>query len=176
MRIFAIILLSAVIAFAQHRPDPTPQIEKMKPMMALTGDWEGSGWMQMGPQKFEFNQVEHIVSRFDGLLLEINGTGTNEAGEVVHNAFAVMSYNPRTGYQMNSWTNDGRYVQAEAGVADDGTIFWQFDIPQMGSSRYEISISEDGQTWHEKGLFSRDGETWNTFLEMNLKRVSKEQK
>lgn len=43
-----------------------------------------------------------------------------------------------------------------------------FSLPDGGQVRYTINIHED--VWLEKGEYSSDGQTWQQFLEMRLRR------
>lgn len=65
----------------------------------LVGQWRGEGWILMGRNEHRtFRQNETVQSKVDGTVLVIDGLGKGiKAGEVaepvIHNAFAVISYN-----------------------------------------------------------------------------------
>ncbi len=169
---FATILCCAAGLSAQ--PNITPSdavksaIEKIRPM---EGQWRGSGWIRMGPQKHEFIQTESVTAHANGTVLTIDGLGrdTENPDVVVHQAFAVISYDQQAGkYLMRAIRGDGNHVDADFAVNPDGSMTWGFVHPMAGSIRYTIRF--DGNKWHETGEMSRDGKTWVPFFEMRLER------
>lgn len=150
--------------------------DEMRKLDFLLGDWKGEASVQMGPGKPQsVVQSEQVRSQLSGKVLIINGLGKlklddGSAGEVVHEALAVISFDEKTrSYRFDAWTARDGYVEAwlEAG---DRTATWGFDTPQGGKIRYSISLNEKGE-WRERGEFSRDGKTWMPpFFDMTLRK------
>ncbi|MBK8969515.1 MAG: hypothetical protein R3D58_09000 [Saprospiraceae bacterium] len=159
--------------FAQAQLQPSPQIlDAMKKIRVLEGDWAGSGWIQMGPQRHEFHQAEHVRFHANGTALTIDGRGTDasDSTQVIHQAFAVISYDQQAGkYLMRAIRADGNHVDADFAVQPDGNIIWGFSHPMAGQIRYTIQFT-DGK-WIETGAMSRDGSTWMPFFEMQLEKL-----
>lgn len=169
-----IILLAAVSASAQSGEAPAQKAapQGMKVLSWLVGHWRGTGWIQMGPRRTTFTVDETAESRLDGQVLLLEGVGhdTNDPTRVVHQAFAVVSYNGDTGrYQMRAF-RAGHSIDPNATV-EDGAFVWSFSPPGMGADiRYTLRKNGMGQ-WHEVGETSRDGgTTWSKFFEMTLDR------
>lgn len=66
---------------------------------------------------------------------------------------------------------DGRSADAYFTVLSENKYEWGFDIPAGGKSRYTIVLDPTQGSWYEKGEYSRDGDTWFTTIELNLKKV-----
>ena len=150
--------------------------DEMKKLDFLVGEWKGDASIQMGPGKPEQAlQFERVQSKQGGKVLLVEGTGKRKledgsAGEVVHDALAVMSWDEATKkYRFDAWTERSGYVEAWMEVGDQ-KVTWGFDTPQGGKVRYTIVLNDKGQ-WHETGGFSRDGNTWMPFFEMTLTKV-----
>jgi hypothetical protein len=156
--------------FAQANLQPSAQLHAaMAKVKFMEGSWTGSGWIQMGPQRHEFNQTELVQSHANGTVLTIDGRGTNadDSTQVIHQAFAVLSYDQQAEkYLMRAVRADGNHVDADFEVNADGSITWGFSHPMAGQIRYTIHY-EDGK-WTETGAMSRDGESWLEFLYMEL--------
>jgi hypothetical protein len=157
-------------------PMPPPaQAEAMQKLVGWVGDWRGSGWMTTrGGQREEFMIHENVQPRVGGSILLIEGRGTrkSEAGAgdvVVHEALAVLSYDPKTQrYRWRAHDLRGQAIDAEAQLIDGGLQWGYRNEPGGVSVRFTIRI--DGKRWHEVGEVTRDGKTWQKFLEMNLVR------
>jgi hypothetical protein len=173
--LFLILVLISTCALGQ---DEALIREKMKVFSSWAGKWQGEGLMRMGPGEPKKSIVEeNIQPKFDGLIYLVEGLGraTDHATKqetVVHHAFAVLSFDPRTNaYKFRTYLHDGRSSDAWFNVVAPGHYQWGFDIPQRGKTRYTILIDDVKKTWTETGEYSADGNTWNKFFEMNLKKT-----
>jgi hypothetical protein len=169
--ILVVVFAMAPVRAQSPQPDTAPVLEAMKAVAFLEGRWAGEGWMQMGPgPKEEFSQTEIIERKLDGGLLLIEGIGRSKGQEArkVHHAFAVISFDPSTKkYRFSSHIVGRPPLDVEPEVGPN-TLSWSYQ-PQPGIHiRYRITIA-DG-TWREVGEFSRDGQSWNPFFGMTLKR------
>src|SRR5438477_10107575 len=98
----AVLLVTAAAGSSPGQPPaPAAQREAMKKLDFLVGEWKGEGWMEFAPgQRRTFRGTEVVQSKLDGLLLTIEGLhrgqvgGTGE-GAVVHQAFALVSYDDK---------------------------------------------------------------------------------
>jgi len=168
------LLFSGLVAQAGGADGPvSPVVEKMQALSFLVGEWEGEGWMQLGPQDRKTVKVrETVQSRLGGRALLVEGRGTpneSESGDdhVGHDALALITWDPRKGeYSMRAITARNGAVDPKVEVGDK-SIVWSFDTPVGGSVRYTIKLNEKGQ-WVESGEFSRDGKEWHQFFEMTL--------
>jgi len=174
-----IVLLALVTAkpVAAQQPQALAQRhEAMKKLDFLIGTWKGESWTEFVPgQRQESRGTETVQSKLGGLLVTMEGIHRRKAGDrpegaIVHNAFAVASYDEKAKrYRFQAYTDRGSYVDAEAKVAD-GRLEWGFRVPNSVEIRYVIKLNETGQ-WFETGEMSRDGKSWRKFFEMRLARV-----
>jgi len=172
--LFPVVALCCCLSTLSAQANLTPSTETraaMDKIRFLEGNWKGSGWIRMGPQKHEFIQTESVTAHANGTVLTIDGLGRDAANpEVpVHQAFAVISYDQKAGkYLMRAFRADGNQVDADFAVNPDGSITWGFVHPMAGNIRYHIRYEDN--KWRENGETSRDGKTWMPFLEMTLER------
>jgi hypothetical protein len=145
--------------------------EKMKAFASWAGHWQGEGSIQMGPGEPKKSTVdERIEYKLDGMVILIEGVGkANET--IVHHALGVVSYDQISSqYKLRSYLKDGRSTNAWLSVTSENNYQWGFDTPQ-GKIRYTIAIDPVKKTWIEIGHFSADGNNWQKFFEMNLKKI-----
>jgi hypothetical protein len=171
--IYLLSFLFAISASAQAQaPSPAAQIEEMKKINFLAGEWRGEGWIMLGPNKREtFKQSETVQSKLGGLTFVVEGLGKSLDGSerVVHNALAVISYDlQKKGYRFSAYQANGQAIDAEAKIAKN-TLEWGFQ-QQYGTVRFTIHLTEKGE-WHEIGEITRDGNNWSKFFEMTLQKV-----
>ena len=164
-------VLSINLAFAQYID--SLQVNEMKKVQWLAGKWEGEGWMMFGPEeKHTFSQTETVTSKLNGLLLTIEGLGTVGESKIIHNAFAVLSFDSENQrFVMRAHKADGAFTEADAIVDDKGNFIWGFSHPYAGELRFTIKQNDKGQ-WYEIGEVSSDnGKSWFQNFEMLLNKV-----
>jgi hypothetical protein len=173
----AVLVLTGVVSSSPGQaPTVAAQRDAMKKLDFLVGQWKGEGWMEfVAGQRRTFQGTEVVQSKVDGLLLAIEGLHRGRLGNkgeevVVHNAFALVSYDDKAKrYRFQAFTNRGSYEDTEAKVSD-GQLVWGMKVPQFGDVRYTIKLDDKGR-WFEIGEVSRDGKTWQQFFEMTFQRV-----
>lgn len=169
--LFLGLLVVAPGSIGSQVPESDEGLEAMRRLQPMVGQWQGSGWMRRGPSEpHPFEGSERIESRLDGRVILIEGRHRDpESGEVVHHAFATLSYDAERGeYLFRSYLATGQSGDYR-GHWEDGAFVWGMEVPGRGEIRYTIRI--DGDRWDEIGEFSSDGESWNQFFAMNLERV-----
>ena len=165
------VFLLPAFVFAQSPEDI--QRKAMEEFAWLLGEWEGTSVVRMGPGEPEtVLMTERLELKLDGTIIQVTGIGrekteSGEPGEIVHDAIAVISYDVQAQkYRWNAWRVPyGVYTQYEPVLTENG-FTWSMETPQ-GKMRYDISKTPEGN-WREIGEFSRDGENWVKFMEMNL--------
>ena len=187
MLIFALLLgvagsIAQETGPARNPMPPTPpavlaQLAAMKKLDWVVGEWQGTGWIQFGSgDRRTFRQSETIKRQAGGLALVVEGLGKGvppggKEEVVIHNAFAVISYNDKT--QQYRWFSvraaDGNIIDIVPQVSDNGYV-WGFEDARAGNIRFTATFNDKGQ-WVETGERSRDGKTWTQFFEMTLDRV-----
>ncbi len=168
------LIMGATAAFGQMDKEAQKKLiemqrAEMKKLELWVGKWEGSGWMQQGPEKETFTGTENVQRKLDGLAMLVEGKFTNKENVVIHETLAVVSYNTKSkNYDFSSYLANGTRGEFVLKSTADG---FQWDIPFPGGKiRYTTKLTAD--TWFEIGEMSRDdGKTWRKFFEMTLKRV-----
>jgi hypothetical protein len=170
----ALLLFPAGVVSAQTPAVPEEAKAAMAPLGWLVGEWSGEAAYQ-GPEGPKgLRQTEEVRVALEGALVVIEGTGRErvqgDPGPVVFRAFAVVSATEQPGnYRVAAWQG-GRFVDAGAQLAEDGTFTWGFGTPDGGEVRYVIRRPEP-DVWHEEGSFRAQGnDTWRPFVEMTLRR------
>jgi hypothetical protein len=163
------------ILAGQVQSTPTAQLEAMKKLSFLVGEWEGEGWTEFVPGQRRTSPIREVVqSKLGGIVLVVEGLGKRkDPGKneevVTHNALGFLYYDEKAKlYRMRSFLADGRLVDAEAMFTDRG-FQWAFRAPGA-SIRYIVKLTEKGE-WYEIGEMSLDGNTWRQFHGMTLQRV-----
>ena len=173
MKVLTFLLVAVILASSAAAQAPQSTAKQMAALNFLIGDWEGDGWITMGPgPKRTFHQTEHVQSKLRGELLLIEGLGhsTEDTSRVVHTALAIISYDPgQSRYHMRAYSTGGKFIDADVTVKDS-SYAWSMDDPSAGTIRYTIGLNDKRQ-WDEVGEASRDkGATWSKFFEMTLDR------
>jgi hypothetical protein len=151
------LLLAAPVAAEMTLEQKQGEIDRLG---FLVGEWTGSGWMQRGPERHEFESRESIREAAGGLVLLIEGTHTG------FSALGVVSAADSAGaYAMRSWTSEGRGAEAAARISAPGVFEWGFD-----RVRYTITVTAAGE-WSEIGEYRLDSGQWTNFFRMDLKRT-----
>jgi hypothetical protein len=167
-----LVLVASSASIAQQVPDLTVKKEAMKKLSMMVGKWKGNGWASaQDGSRNEFNQSEVIENKLDGLALLVEGLGTNkESGEARFNALAIITYNDVDSiYEFQSHLATGQSTEAKM-YFEGEHIIWGFGTPG-GKIRYTITITNNSK-WNEYGEFSRDGNQWYKFIELNLEKVA----
>jgi hypothetical protein len=161
-------------AIAQVPPVPREAIAAMEPIGWLAGRWSGEATVHGPEGPRTIRQNEDVRAALEGALLVVEGTGRDPVasgeGPVVYRAFGVFSAGEAAGrYRVAAWQG-GRFVDARAEIAADGTVTWGFDTPDGGEVRYVIRRPEP-DTWDETGSYrAAGGDAWRPFFEMTLRR------
>ena len=141
-------------ALSQHRPDTAAHRTAMVKLNFLVGKWRGEAVVTSTAGKpITLVQTEDVSYRLDGLILQIEGVGTDSSGQVVFNAFAIVSYDQSTGgYRIRAW-NSGNFVETELNVDDKGF--------RWGFQHHGLSVT-NRMTVDSKGLWSETSEAAHT--------------
>src|SRR5262245_61865422 len=178
MKMLSLAALALVSAAAcAHSPrfspppvQPTPgRAEAMAKLSFMRGVWAGpaSGTGRDG-KPFQVTQTERMGPMLGGDIVVIEGRGYREDNTTAFNAFAVVSWEPRTGkYEIRS------YAMGFAGTFEltptaHGYV-WEIPAGPEAVIRY-TAVVKDGR-WREVGEHVSPGKPAVQIFEMNLKRV-----
>lgn len=142
---------------------------KMAKLRALHGTWRGeASGVDRHRKPYKITQTERVGPLLDGEILLVEGRGYSADGNTQFNAFAVMSWNPRTQkYEFRSYT-DGMSGTFEANVTENGFV-WETPAGPDAKMVFTATI-KDGR-WHEVGEYIAKGRPPMKVFEMNLTRV-----
>jgi len=152
-------------------PNVEAQRAAMKKLSFLVGKWSGEARMLRGPgEPTELRQTEEAEYRLDGLILTIEGVGrTKSDDKPVLQAFGVISYDDENGsYRMRAF-NDGRYLETDLKLAEDGKgTTWGFTFGSIRTSSV-LRINNKGE-WTEQAEVQFGTEPPKNLLELSVKR------
>ena len=148
--IFCLGLVVPCMAQQPRTPDLDKQRLAMKKLGFLIGKWSGQAHVQRGPGELvTLAQTEEAQYKLDGLVLTIEGTGrTVTDNKPVLQALGIVSYDDGTEtYRMRAF-NDGRFLESEVKLLDNGKgLTWGFGFGEIRSSSV-LKINERGE-WTE---------------------------
>jgi hypothetical protein len=131
-------------------PDIESQRAAMKKLSFLMGKWSGQARvLRRSGEELELIQTEEAQYKLDGLILMIEGIGRSKSdGKVALQALGIVSYDDDAGaYRMRAY-NDGRYMETELKLAENGKgITWGFVLGEIKTSSV-LRINEKGE-WTE---------------------------
>jgi hypothetical protein len=177
MRIASFVVVGLLFACATtptttHLPpvQPSPgRAEAMARLGFMRGVWVGpaTGTSREG-KPYRVTQTERMGPLLGGDIIVIEGRGYLEDGTTAFNAFAVVSWDPRSSkYELRS------YAQGLAGTFEltptaDGYV-WEIPAGREAVIRYTATVKEGH--WREVGEFIASGKPPVQTFEMNLQRV-----
>jgi len=169
MRAVAVFGCFVSLAWGQRQPDLAAQREAMQKLSFLTGKWSGEALIFEGPgEPLKIRQTEDVQYKLDGLVMLIEGTGTNlESGQVVFRALATIAYDDATKTYRFRAHNRGRYLDTELKVTDNACE-WGF---QAGPAtvRNVMRLNEKGE-WYETTEVTFGTNPPRRTLEMTVRR------
>ena len=164
-------LLVSSMAQQVRMPNVEVQRAAMRKLSFLVGKWSGEARMLRGPgEPIEMKQSEEAEYKLDGLILTIEGVGrTKSDDKPVLQAFGVISYDDENGaYRMRAF-NDGRYLETDLKVAEDGKgATWGFTFGSIKTSSV-LRINDKGE-WTEQAEITFGAEAPKKLLELAVRR------
>jgi hypothetical protein len=164
-------ILFAALCRGQQPPNLTNQREAMKKLAFLVGKWSGDATTRRGPNEtVKVRQTEEVQFKLGGLVLLIEGTGRNpDTGAVMFNALATVAYDETAKVYHFRAYNDGRYLDAEMKVPENG-FEWGYKAGPV-DVRFVMRLNDKGE-WVETGdVKSGDNPPQRTF-EMTLRKLN----
>ena len=185
----ALLLTSATTLAAQapgvgkrYAPSVAPSaahVEAMRALDFLVGDWEGTGWIQMGRERrLTFSQRETVRRAAGATALVIDGEGTgtsagSDSGLVIHDAFAIVTYDGEAKrYRIRALRAATGTAADDTPQVDEGKLVWGLAVPGGGRMRFTIVRTPAGE-WLETGEYSPDGARWFKSTEMTLRKIDR---
>jgi hypothetical protein len=166
------LVATVTAAGAEAPPSTVPgQLKAMQACSFLAGKWAGEGWIGMDEgQRKRFHETESIDMKLGGLVLLIQGHGTDDAGRTVHAALATLSFDMQDQqYHFRAHEDMGHYIDSTAQCRDK-VMTWSLPAGP-GKILYTIALNAKGQ-WHETGTFTVPGQPERPMFEMTLERAS----
>jgi len=152
-------------------PDVDSQRAAMRKLSFLIGRWAGEARILRGPgETVALNQKEEAQYKLDGLILTIEGIGCNMGdGKPALQALGFVSYDDNSGRYIMRAFNDGRYLETELKLAEDGHgITWGFALGEI-RTKSVLRINEDGD-WTELTEITIGAQPPRKFMELRVSR------
>jgi hypothetical protein len=115
-------------------------------------------------------QTEEAHYKLDGLILVIEGIGrTKPTGQLVLQAFGIISYDDENGtYRMRAF-NDGRFLETQVKLPDAGKgMTWGFVLGEIRTNSV-LRINESGE-WTELAEIEIGSQPPKRFLELTVRQ------
>jgi hypothetical protein len=152
-------------------PDIDTQRAALKKLDFLVGKWSGKARVLRGSgEPLQLIQTEEAQYKLDGLILIIEGIGKTKAdGKVALQALGIVSYDDEAGtYHMRAY-NDGRYLETELKLSEDGKgITWGFALGEVKTSSV-LRIDKKGE-WTEIAEITFGSQPARKFMELTVSR------
>jgi hypothetical protein len=165
-------ILTSVTSMAQtmQQPDLEAQRAAMKKLGFLIGKWAGEARiLPLQGDPVLLDQTEEAHYKLDGLIITIEGIGRRKSdGKFALQAFGVISYDDERGtYHMRAF-NDGRFLESEVKLADDGRgLTWGFAVGQFKTNSV-LRITGKGD-WTEHHEISIGSAAPRKFMEVTVR-------
>jgi hypothetical protein len=170
---YLFVCLGVLVAFMNAQMPKPPDLEAQKAAMKkldfLAGKWIGNATIFSADGRqtlLEWSEAAHY--RLDNLVLmvEAKGTSAND-NKAMRQALGFISYEDATGtYTMRTF-NDGRYLETELKLLEDGKGFqWGFEVGEVRTSSV-LRINEKGQ-WTELHQIAVGPQPLRKFMEVTL--------
>jgi hypothetical protein len=152
-------------------PDLEAQRAAMKKLDFLVGRWTGEARLaRAAGETIDVAQTEEAGFRLGGLILVIEGVGRAKSnGAPVLQAFGIISYEDETTtYRMRAF-NDGRYLETEIKLLQEGQgMTWGFMFGEI-KTKSELRINEKGE-WTELHEVSIGSQPTKKLMELAVRR------
>ncbi len=161
----------ALLPTPQEPGGPSPaEIAALKKLNFLVGKWEGTGWVQQGPNRQEFTGTEHVQTKLQGKALLVEGLfRENVSKKVFHETLAVITFDEKTNkYTFATYLFNRPNGNFELKLLDNG-FSWQMKPNDAVTVDYTMKL-EKGE-WVEIGEVLMPNQQKMKFLEMRLKKV-----
>lgn len=168
----ASLALSLNFARAAQRPALSglaAQRAAMSKLAFLRGRWSGPATVVVGHgQTLHLTQTENVQYKLGGLVLLVEGKGTNPQGKAVFSALATVAYDDAShSYRFRAY-NEGHYLDAALSVVPDG-FSWAFTAgPAHVTNTMHLTPSGE---WHEVTETSFSGGPAHPSVEMTLRHL-----
>jgi hypothetical protein len=163
---------SITMAQTPHTPNIETQRTAMEKLDFLFGDWSGEASAARGPGVIvELSQTEVAEFKLDGLVLMIEGVGrTKLGGKLALQALGLISFDDATGsYRMRAY-NDGRWLETDVKLLDDGkSLSWGFSLGEI-STKSLLRINEKGE-WTELAEITIGARLPQKLMELVVRQV-----
>jgi hypothetical protein len=154
-----------------HQPGLVKQRDAMQKLSFLVGSWSGEVHVQRGPGNLAtLFQTEDVEYKLGGLVLVIEGTGRTQTDQQPSlQALGIISYDDATGaYHMRAW-NDGRFLESDVQLLEDGkSLRWGFGVGDIRSSSL-LQIDKGGQ-WTETAELIIGSQAPRRLMDLTVRR------
>jgi len=162
------------MAQTPQTPDIEAQRTAMKKLSFLVGEWSGEAFLFRGPGRVvELNQTESAQFKLDGLVLMIEGVGrTKSDNKPALQALGLITFDDATGsYRVRAY-NDGRWLETEVKLLDDGrSLSGGFSLGEI-STKSVMRINEKGE-WTELHEITTGARPPQKLMEIVVRPVSR---
>jgi hypothetical protein len=169
-----LLLTPGLLTMAQNPLTPNVEAQRaaMKKLDFLAGEWSGQASAARGPGVVvELNQTESAQFKLGGLVLMIEGIGRTKTDDnLALQALGLISFDDASGtYRMRAF-NDGRWLETEVKLLDDGKgMTWGFTLGEF-STKSVLRINDKGE-WTELAEITIGARPPQKLMDLVVRRV-----
>jgi hypothetical protein len=150
------------------------QIEAMKKLDGMVGEWLGDGWFTVEGQRVGIVQSVVVRRELQGQVLTTRDRvqrRTDPVSPPATASFGILSFDDASGrFLMRSYFR-GQVTDLDTEVPRPGVLVGRTTRPNGVLARVTTDVSTDG-VWHEWSEDSRDGgKTWTRNYDIVMKRL-----
>ncbi|MBA3677059.1 MAG: DUF1579 domain-containing protein [Sphingosinicella sp.] len=144
------IAATPVAAQAPDRALLRKQKEAMAALAFLDGEWAGPAEAQEPSGLIKMTQTERSGTLLDGTIRLVEGRSYDGAGKTLFNAFAVISYDVRTGHYLITSHASGYAISTQMKVSGHG---FEWEIPAGPQAKMHFKAVVENGVWTEVGEY-----------------------
>lgn len=114
------------------------------------------------------HSTELVEPRIDGRALVVEGRHTDSAGNLVHHALGVFSWDPEIEKYLFQTYVANRSASSFVAWLEGDALLWEMEVDNR-RMRYTITLDDEGR-WHETGVVTIEGRSY-PFFEMTLEKT-----
>ena len=172
LKCFAFITMFVSLAAPAGAQRESPLLDQQAKAMAaldfLDGEWAGPAVAHEPSGVITMTQTERSGTLLGGTIRLVEGRAFNTTGKTLFNAFAVISYDPRTSQYVITSHAGGYVTTAELKLTATGFVW---EVPAGPRAKMHFTATVQNGLWNEIGDYVAEGSAPRRTFEMNVRRL-----
>ena len=164
----ALVSLAAPVEAQRDSQLLDQQAQAMTELDFLNGEWVGPAVAHELSGDITMMQTERSGTLLGGTIRLVEGRAFDTSGKTLFNAFAVVSYNPRTSQYVITSHAGGYVTSAELNLIATG---FEWEVPAGPRAKMHFTATVKNGMWNETGDYVAEGSDPRRTFEMNVRRL-----